>query len=31
MKTKLLVFLLAFILIESCVSTKKFNEQAGSE
>lgn len=27
MKTKLLVSLLAFILIESCVSTRKFNDQ----
>lgn len=27
MKTKLLVFLLAFILVESCVSTRKYNEQ----
>jgi chemotaxis protein MotB len=29
MKAKLLVFLLAFILIESCVSTRKFKEQVG--
>ena len=27
MKTKLLVYLLAFILVESCVSTRKYKEQ----
>ena len=29
MKTKLWVFLLVFVLIESCVSTRKFKEQVG--